>query len=429
MKKHTWRRKFFSILALALALGLMACAAAEGVEVVANPDSKTGYTATFTYVDDDAQSVQLRGGFNFYKANDIYVLSGEAVGAESGTIPEDSIYTPETWEPGMAHINDSGYTVDMAKGEDGVWTVSLDLPSASYLYQYIVTDAEGNEAEVTDPANVPAVNAMGASQARSQFFVPYDAEKQAESDDWTFLMPIEDEGARGTLEWLEIEGMAFEGSDTNLQQMMVYLPAGYDAGREEPYKVLYISHGGGGEEGDWFHQGNIHNITDRLVAAGSCEPFIIVSIDKSKGTDEEVTQNLVEYTIPYMEANYNVSTEPEGRALAGLSAGGKLAYVAYVYESDTFGYFAMFSSAYPVDGYDINSAVALGEPSLYLGCGYADTRIALPTQEGRMPMAPFCLYLDNIGVDYTGLVLVDGAHDWFVWPQLFEDFVLTTLWK
>ena len=155
MKKHTWRRKFFSILALALALGLMACAAAEGVEVVANPDSKTGYTATFTYVDDDAQSVQLRGGFNFYKANDIYVLSGEAVGAESGTIPEDSIYTPETWEPGMAHINDSGYTVDMAKGEDGVWTVSLDLPSASYLYQYIVTDAEGNEAEVTDPPTSP----------------------------------------------------------------------------------------------------------------------------------------------------------------------------------------------------------------------------------------------------------------------------------
>lgn len=423
-------RKLAVLAALVLALmSVSACALGEGVEVVSNPDSQTGYTAVFTYVDDSAQSVQLRGSFNFYIVNDVYVLSSEVVSKEAGTIPEDHIYTPETWQPGMAHINDSGYTVDMTKDENGVWTVSLDLPCASYLYQYIVTDAQGNETVITDPANIPAVNLLGASQERSQFFVPYDAEKQAEGDDWTFLMPIEDESARGELVWLEIEGMTFEGRDTNLQQMMLYLPAGYDSEREEPYKVLFISHGSGGEEGDWFHQGNINNIADRLIASGACEPFIIVCVDKSQGENEEVVENIMEYTIPYLEENYNISSEVSDRAFAGLSAGGKLTYTAYQYESDQFGYFGVFSSAYPAATYDINEAVALGEPVLYLGCGYADNRVSIPSQEGQIPMAPFSLYLDKIGVEHEGVVLVEGAHDWFAWPQLFADFVTTTLWK
>ena len=44
-------------------------------------------------------------------------------------------------------------------------------------------------------------------------------------------------------------------------------------------------------------------------------------------------------------------------------------------------------------------------------------------------MGTFCLYLDQIGIEYTGFKIVDGAHDWFVWPQLYCDFVTTTLWK
>ena len=245
--------------------------------------------------------------------------------------------------------------------------------------------------------------------------------------DWTYIFPVEDEAAKGSIIWTEVEGATFEGQETNLHEIMIYLPADFDAEREEPYKVLYIAHGGGGEEGDWFYQGHIDAITDRLIASGELEPFIIVCNDRSKGTDEENTAFIVNDLMPYMAENYNASTEPADNAVAGLSAGGKLAYAVYVLESDKFGYFGFFSSAFQAATYDFTAAVA--DPVIYFGCGYADPRITLPTQEGRIPMGTLCIYLDQLGIDYVGLKLVDGAHDWFTWPQLYYDFVMTTLWK
>ncbi|MGN0184414.1 MAG: hypothetical protein ACI4AL_04790 [Aristaeellaceae bacterium] len=194
------------------------------------------------------------GGFTFYRPGDIYALSAGRLNPDGNIIDPEHLLTPETWESGAARYGDAGYVADMTLDEEtGIWSIRVDLPAGSYLYQYVVTDQEGNEETITDPANVPAVNALGASQTRSQFYVPYDADKQAESDDWTFVMPIEDESARGEILWAEYEGLQYEGAESNLQQMMIYPPADYDAQREEPYKVLYLCHGGGGEEGDWFH--------------------------------------------------------------------------------------------------------------------------------------------------------------------------------
>ena len=44
-------------------------------------------------------------------------------------------------------------------------------------------------------------------------------------------------------------------------------------------------------------QGNSHNITDRLIAAGEHEPFLIVCNDRSVGNDEENTVFIVDYLI------------------------------------------------------------------------------------------------------------------------------------
>ena len=44
-------------------------------------------------------------------------------------------------------------------------------------------------------------------------------------------------------------------------------------------------------------------------------------------------------------------------------------------------------------------------------------------------MAEFSEYCDENGVEYTGLTVVEGGHDWFTWPQLLKDFVENFLWK
>ncbi len=420
----------FGVVIGTAAFGGAALAADGGVTVEANETSKTGYTATFTYYDDDAANVKIQGGFTFYEPGDEYCYGAGRQNEDGDIVSPEHLFTPENWKAGLARYADAGYVQDMTKDEEtGAWTISVDLPGGSYLYQYVVVDAEGNETVITDPENVPYCNSLGAEQARSQFYVPYDAEKQAESDDWTFVFPAENEADRGTLVWDTYDGVTYEGAESAQQQIEVYLPAHYDADRETPYKTLYLVHGGGGEEGDWFHQGNAGNVVDRLAAAGVTEEFVMAAIDISAGTDVELCENLAEYTIPYMEANYNVSSAVEDRAVAGLSKGAKFTYTAHYLIEDTFGYFGAFSVGYPGPDYDVVDAANTNKAKLYLGVGYADHTMESAFMEGQIPMRPFAEYLDENNIEYTGLKVVEGGHDWFTWPQLLKDFVETFLWK
>lgn len=401
-----------------------------GVTVEQNADSKTGYTARFVYYDDEAANVKLQGGFTFYQPGDMYCFGGGRLNADGDIVDQEHLYTPSTWEKGMCRYGDSGYVEDMVYDEEsGAWMTSLDLPCGSYLYQYVVVDDDGNEKMVTDPANIPWVNELGASQTRSQFYVPYDDEKQASSDDWTFVFPEENPEDQGSVVWDSYDGIVYEGCESALQQVMVYLPAHYDEKREEPYKTLYLAHGGGGEEGDWFFQGNAGNVVDRLAAEGLSEEFVMVAIDISAGTDEELCKNLTEYTIPYVEKTYNVSTDKNDRALAGLSKGAKFTYTAHYLLDKTFGYFGVFSVGYPSPDYDVVSAANKNIAKLYMGAGFADHTMGASFAEGQIPMVPFAAYCDMNGVEYDGLHVVQGGHDWFTWPQLLQDFVQNFLWK
>ena len=55
----------------------------------------------------------------------------------------------------------------------------------------------------------------------------------------------------------------------------VYLPAGYD--KTKTYPLIVVSHGGGGNECDWFSQGQLNNIMDNLIAQGRTREAIVVT--------------------------------------------------------------------------------------------------------------------------------------------------------
>ena len=56
------------------------------------------------------------------------------------------------------------------------------------------------------------------------------------------------------------------------KEAWVYLPYGYDAEREQPYRTIYVLHGGGQDESDWLGIGSVQNIIDNLK---SRKPVIV----------------------------------------------------------------------------------------------------------------------------------------------------------
>lgn len=57
--------------------------------------------------------------------------------------------------------------------------------------------------------------------------------------------------------------------------MYVYTPPGYENGKGS-YPVLYLLHGGGGDEDAWTANGLTPVILDNLIAQGKTKPMIVV---------------------------------------------------------------------------------------------------------------------------------------------------------
>ena len=427
------------ILAFALAALVALSALPAAVDTYYDPSSPTGYTTVFTYNDEAATDVLLTGSFQFYVNGDMHVFANGFL-LSAGDSLSNYMVAPEDWtaDLDLRHANDEGYTTPMTKTVDG-WTHTLQLPCASYLYFFKVSyDGGETWAVVTDPDNLPPQNAWSMNpQYRSQFFVPYDGTRQNPADDWTWLMPIEDEAKRGTVSYVE-----YTGANGEARPAQVYTPASYDPERAEPYKVVYMQHGSGGYEGDWFHQGNVANIADRVIATGKNEPFIMVSLENNGLMDktntpviEAVRADLLDCAIPYIEENYNVVKGPEGRAYCGLSRGARTASMMLMNYPEAFGYYALLSGGQTNKYSPDMDAEAMDEPELYIAAGFIDAFMLMRhsiNTPGDATTVSFAWLMDKLGVDYNhggSLELVPGAHDWYVWPQLAKRYFEEYLWK
>lgn len=433
-------------LLLCLVLLLMNVAVAEGVSggvtVEANPESATGYTVKFEYANGEATQVRLAGHFNFFNADDPLFKGIGYIRTEDHPALE-TLVSPVDWKKDaqMYHFGTPNYTVDMEKSaETGLWTCSLDLPCGPYLYSYLVSTDGGKTFEtIADPANVPLVNTLGASKETSKVFVPYDDQKQSSEVDYSWAAPMEDASKRG-----EVVKVTYTGVDTKEHEAMIYLPAGYDANREEPYKVLYLVPGGGGTYADWIHEENAANIVDHYIADGACEPFVFVctannEFDRVNTNDPynltELSLNIKYYMMPYTEEHYNVSKEASGRAVAGLSYGARVSSLLWINNPELFSYFGVFSASAAFMWQDQNSKMEdLKVPTLFLGGGFADHLTNGPTYQTKMENTVFGMrdLLDQNGFTYNGgngIFYMQGGHDEFTFQSEFNEFVKTTLWK
>ena len=362
----------------------------EGVTAIADPDSPTGYIARFVYRNAEAENVQISSGLMSY------------VTSES----QDIRYTPYEWEPGMFATGFPAWTADMTKAGDDLWTIDVPLPSGAIAYEYLVDGVK-----TYDPANPPLISVTGRVADYSMCYMPFDAEKQTE--DRSNRLPYEGEYKGQTITRTYMDG------ETE-RALTIYLPYNWDAGREEPYKVVYISHGGGGDELDWHNDGAVTNIMDNLIAKGITEPAIVVAMNNTDfGWDqEEIARNQFDNIMPLMENEYNASSDPDDRAYCGLSMGGITTSNMYVNYADEFGYLGVWSAA--ETGFDLSQYEGLEYPNLLLAGGCYDFGLPAVDSFGEL--------LDAEGIDYSYYV-ANGGHSWNVWQDVYEKFAADILWK
>jgi len=141
------------------------------------------------------------------------------------------------------------------------------------------------------------------------------------------------------------------------RQMMVYTPPGFS--KETRYPVLYLLHGIGGDEREWQRGGAPDVVLDNLIAESKATPMIVVmpngraqvndraagNVFQSAPAFAKFEDDLLKDVIPFIEANYPVKKEREGRALAGLSMGGGQSLNFGLAHIDTFAWVGGFSSA------------------------------------------------------------------------------------
>lgn len=143
------------------------------------------------------------------------------------------------------------------------------------------------------------------------------------------------------------------------RKTLVYLPPSFS--KSKKYPVLYLLHGIGGDEKEWFKNGQPQVILDNLYADKKLEPMIVVLPNGRAMKDDRAIGNIMEPAkvqafatfekdlisdlIPFIEKKYPVIKDKEHRAIAGLSMGGGQSLNFGLGNLDLFAWVGGFSSA------------------------------------------------------------------------------------
>ena len=212
----------------------------------------------------------------------------------------------------------------------------------------------------------------------------------------------------------------------NKRKALIYTPPGYSKDNKLP--VLYLLHGIGGDEKEWFKGGQPQVILDNLYAEKKVEPMIVVMPNGRAMKDDRAGGNimaaekveafatfekdLLKDLIPFIEKNYPVIKDREHRAIAGLSMGGGQSLNFGLGNLDKFAWVGGFSSAPNTkkpeelvpDPENTRNSLKL----LWISCGDKDGLITYSKRTHDyliLNKVPHIYYVDH------------GYHDFNVWKN------------
>ncbi len=413
----------------------------EGVTVYKDAESPSGYTVHFLYDSKEEREqiakVEVSGPFNYTDGEKSYAPDEYRPGMYA------SNFHPETKDPASPFGGEWGRKIEMHDGNhDGIFEAEFPITSGTFGYTYVITYVNGETKTIADPANLPdpaLMNAKG-NHLTGDLNVSivkgvYDEEKQAGSPNMDYVLDAEKKGTVSYVSYTDING--------DEEYLGVYLPYGYDPERAKPYKTLYLSHGGGGDETDWFHMGSANSIMDNFIAQGITPETVIVTMDNShyEWKFKQIVPNIAERVVPFIEAHYNVSREAKNRAMCGLSMGGQTTTNVFWKYPRLFGYLGIFSGTNAdtqrlmLPAYnDPKVMTIVGTTDFaskkFAGDG-ADMFAAYSGEGGHFTIETLAAWCEsNIADTYAnpGDIYVNGSHDWFTWPQALARFLKEVAW-
>ncbi len=304
------------------------------------------------------------------------------------------------------------------KDEKGIWRVTVGpVKPELYRYSFIIDGLK-----ITDPLN-PDMQ-VGLTPDLSLISVPGNPPRFDELQD----VP---HGA------VHIR-IYYSTAQKTMRKVYIYVPPYYDQNAKQKYPVLYLRHGGGGNETSWYNEGCAGIIMDNLIAKGSAKPMIVVMTNGNVetgafgGYDSEaisiVSEELFKDVIPLIEKNYRVYTDQQNRAIAGLSMGGGQSFYIGLRNIDKFDWVGEFSSGIFGGIQNANFDAEKEIPGLltnadsfnnslkllYMSVGDKDPRFE-PTQK-----VVDTFKQNKLNVEF---VIQPGVHEWQVWRLSLCDFV------
>ena len=386
----------------------------------------TGYEVTFRISAPAATTMLIKGEWSFASLDKI----------ESNPNNNNPIL-PAQWQPGdfaLQNPNSPGEgwpIASMTKDKTGVWSYTIPLPSGLWDYQFYADCAAPAPALkgcaiTTDPVNPPWTGGSTSIPKYSEVYVPSDA--KFGTDDLSYQADVP-ASQHGTLVDLAYASPTATNAAAT-QRVAVYTPKGYDPKRTAPYPVFVLFHGGGENELNWVNQGRITQTVDNLIAEGKMQPAVIVM--------PNVSSDVQQYMLPFIQANYNISSDPNSRALAGTSAfGGYTNQVLFGADPSLYGYYGPWSPASSAP-----AIVVTGQGAAPTSAGYQTAAlknvlgidIAIGAQDlgGNAPQ--LTAVTERIGLQNAGLTNVswyspNGGHTWNVWRLALYDFLTKMAFK
>ena len=296
----------------------------------------------------------------------------------------------------------------MLKDAQGVWSVTVGpFEPENYEYDFMVDGVQ-----MLDPRN-PAVKYNRGPAAISSLL-----DVRSTAPRFFDVKPV----PHGKVD------IRYYDSKTTGQtrRVHIYTPPNYDKLSRLP--VLYLLHGGDGEDSAWTAFGRAHVILDNLIAEKKVQPMVVVmpngyayGWDSGVAADKQQAdfqRDLVGELIPFVQANYRVSTNRKHRALAGLSRGGSQTLTIGLRNLTVFSRLGVFSagSNNPQEAFkDVAANVQKVNEQLdllWLGCGTDD--FAMP---GARRLAEF---LTASGIRHTFRPTA-GEHTWIVWRRYLHE--------
>jgi enterochelin esterase-like enzyme len=339
-------------------------------------------------------------------------------------------------------------TTPMVKDDAGVWSATVGpLKPEFWIYTFSV-----NGVTTLDPRNINT--RRNTNRIENTLLMP-----GPESADYAVsAVP------HGTVSLQWYSSTIGEGT----RRTTVYTPPGYEKGVER-YPVLYLLHGGSGDEDAWIECGRAIQILDNVIAQGKAKPMIVVMpngnvtrvaspdfvpappalpANQDPGRFRRFPESLVTDLVPFIDTQYRTLADREHRGVAGLSVGGAQTMYAAFNHLDLFAWVAAFSGGYPVmpgAAIDVRpppNAASLRGPDitksldpvkfaalmpqldssandrlrlLYISIGTADT-----LQETHKVVKQV---LNGKGLKYTLMEFPGYIHEWPVWRVSLRDLL------